>query len=98
MRIHFGIRPYHCTECNKSFSQSNDLKIHLRRHSGEKPYVCGICQQGFISGTMLRQHRKAKGHHEPELESADPYAACRLSARPPPVLEEIEVSEQKYTA
>ena len=64
MRIHSGIRPYKCTYCDRAFTQSNDLTIHVRRHTGEKPYVCGICGERFIQGTALQNHRKSRGHWE----------------------------------
>lgn len=31
MRIHTGVRPYKCTHCDRAFTQSNDLTLHIRR-------------------------------------------------------------------
>lgn len=39
IRIHIGDRPHHCTLCNKSFVEQNDLKRHLTQH--EKANVLG---------------------------------------------------------
>lgn len=38
MRIHTGIRPYKCTYCDRAFTQSNDLTLHIRRHTGKNKY------------------------------------------------------------
>lgn len=64
MRIHTGQRPYKCTYCDRAFTQSNDLTLHIRRHTGDKPYVCGICGDRFIQGTALATHRRMQGHYE----------------------------------
>lgn len=64
MRVHTGLRPYKCTHCDRTFTQSNDLTLHIRRHTGEKPYVCGICGERFIQGTALQTHRRMRGHFE----------------------------------
>lgn len=67
MRIHTGVRPYKCTFCDRAFTQSNDLTLHIRRHTGDKPYMCGVCGDRFIQGTALQTHRRQTGHYEPTL-------------------------------
>ncbi|EDS33082.1 zinc finger protein [Culex quinquefasciatus] len=62
MRVHTGARPYACTYCDRTFTQSNDLTLHIRRHTGEKPYSCPICNERFIQGTALRAHQRSVGH------------------------------------
>lgn len=62
MRIHTGTRPYKCNYCDRAFTQTNDLTLHIRRHTGEKPYVCGDCGERFIQGTALRVHFRQTGH------------------------------------
>lgn len=74
MRIHTGQRPYKCTFCDRAFTQSNDLTLHIRRHTGDKPYVCGICGDRFIQGTALQAHRRMQGHFE-ELNQPTPFAS-----------------------
>ncbi|XP_061725395.1 zinc finger protein 600-like [Cydia pomonella] len=49
---------YKCSACNKQFSLSYYLKLHVRSHTDEKPYTCAECGQSFITASKLGRHNK----------------------------------------
>lgn len=53
-----GVRPYHCAQCNKTFTQSGHLVNHLRLHDGEKPFRCVVCGKRFTQSGHLSTHAK----------------------------------------
>ncbi|GBP55452.1 Protein krueppel [Eumeta japonica] len=36
----YGLKPFACTLCPKSFTKKHHLKTHLNYHTGDKPYSC----------------------------------------------------------
>ena len=49
-------KQHSCSMCNKSFSKTNELKMHVRTHTGEKPYICSLCSKSFTKSRSLKSH------------------------------------------
>ncbi|KAM9839094.1 uncharacterized protein ACBR49_017759 [Aulostomus maculatus] len=59
MRSHMGIKPYHCSVCNKCFPRAGALRRHKKIHMGERPYTCQQCGKAFIESSALRTHSRS---------------------------------------
>ncbi|CAL4110791.1 unnamed protein product, partial [Meganyctiphanes norvegica] len=58
---HTGDKPYHCNLCNKKFSESSDLKIHMDIHTEDNVYQCEQCDKGYACES-LRTHIEEKSY------------------------------------
>ena len=62
-------RPYHCTDCGKSYKDSASFKRHRLGHTGERPYTCSHCSEAFIDSKALRRHREVVHPTEPRNDN-----------------------------
>ena len=59
IKWHKGQKDYQCSECNKLFSQSGNLKSHIQSiHRTERPFKCSLCDQSFKQTDGLKRHSK----------------------------------------
>ncbi|XP_071060571.1 zinc finger protein 79-like [Pseudochaenichthys georgianus] len=58
-------KPFSCSVCKKAFSQSGNVKEHMRVHTGEKPFSCSVCKKAFSKNISLKGHMRIHTGEKP---------------------------------
>ena len=58
-------RGHECDVCEKRFTTSSSLKIHMRIHTNEKPYECDVCEKRFTQSGSLKIHMRTHTNERP---------------------------------
>lgn len=61
VRTHAKEKPRKCTQCDSSFSQKNNLTVHMKQvHSKKRDHACLTFSVAFTSNSKLNRHKNQK--------------------------------------
>ena len=58
--VHSGLRPYHCSLCDKTFARKDNFKAH-NHDKNYKPFLCTVCGKTFGRKSVRDSHERAHG-------------------------------------
>ena len=64
-RVHAVEKPFHCSDCDKDFSNDNNFYNHMRACKGNKLYICAICDMSFLHGGHSLIHKRSHTGEKP---------------------------------
>ncbi|XP_061092210.1 zinc finger protein 384b isoform X3 [Conger conger] len=79
-RQHNKDKPFKCQNCNRGYTDSASLEVHLSTHTVKhaKLYSCGLCNRSYTSETYLMKHMRK---HNPDPLTAATVVAAQQQAQ-----------------
>ncbi|CAH2102383.1 unnamed protein product [Euphydryas editha] len=71
-----------CDFCNKTFTKTSQLRLHLNIHYMERPFRCSVCAVSFRTRGHLQKHERSGSHHNKVSMTSTFGAATSCNPRP----------------
>jgi len=90
LKLHYGIKPYECDFCDKSFARKSDLESHRLLHEGKRPFKCSWigCGKAFARNSDMKAHEKRH-----ELKTKKQKLSSDCLARKEEIVECVKMEE-----
>ena len=56
--VHFKVKNFACSQCDKRFGRKSNLDTHVARLHEKLNYPCDICEKTFTTKDNLTRHKK----------------------------------------